>query len=81
MNLTAHIERQPMLDPAYRRHLRTADVFNEKIQAQAELRDALDDLARAIARRKAADERYRAACERADGIAGVEAMLAELEAI
>lgn len=53
-NLSDHIKKKPILDPAYERHLESADVFNAVVESRQSLDDALE-------RRHEADQAVRVA--------------------
>lgn len=60
-NLSAQIASKPIMDEPYKRHLRTADVFNEVQDAREAAFDALIEADKAMGRHDAAVKRYEAA--------------------
>lgn len=66
MNLVQHIMRHPVNDPAYLRHLRTADVFNEITETREAERAAMAELEIAMAKHVEAATAYEAARAKAE---------------
>lgn len=78
-NLSARVAQHPINDEPYMRHLRTADVFNEVQAARLAAFEALAEVETAMAKHEAAVTAYEAAQAKAESIAGVEAMITEME--
>ena len=64
-DLTAHTMRQPMMDEPYKRHLRTADIFNEVHTARKLFFRAQERACRARVEERCARDRYEAAIAKA----------------
>ena len=64
-NLTAHTMRQPMMDEPYKRHLRTADVFDEVHTARKLFFKEQERACRARLAERSARDRYEAAIAKA----------------
>jgi len=80
-NLSARVAQHPINDGPYLRHLRTADVFNEVQEARLDAFKALAEVNAAMKAHEDAMTRYEAAQAKAESVAGVEAMITEMEGL
>lgn len=74
MNLKAHINRQPIMDAPFERHLRTDEFFKEVEKAREEYWQAIEAREHSVEKELEAQQRYHKAKAKAELMASMEGL-------